>query len=138
MPEAHAVKVLAEPRDTCQFRVSVVKRKQPYVCVRIEGSMTKAGTIRFLSAAARHARQIDTHRFLLDLRDAQNVTSTLDDYEIAYRELENLGIWRGSKLALFTRSKSATDSFFQVVAYNAGYLCEIFSEEAAAVKWLQD
>lgn len=137
MPAKHSVKVPGQPDDAYESEISIVKSEQPYVRVRVQGVLTKKSTVEFFSAAARVAKKHNTRRFLLDLYNARSVTSVADDYEIAYRELENIGIARGSKLALLLGSQSVADVFFAVVAHNAGYICETFSDKAVAEKWLQ-
>ena len=129
-------KAWAERDSAHKFNVSMVDAEQPYVRVRVEGAATKSAMIQFLSAAATLAAKHNTRRYLFDLQDAEVATSPIDDYEIAYKELGNIGIRRESRMAVLVQSKSAEDMFFTIVALNAGYICETFFDDATAAQWL--
>ena len=119
-----------------EYRVTLRDGVSPHVVVRVHEPATKALTWRFLKEAEAAARRHTLNRFLLDTRTARSRRDAVDDYDLAYRCLGELGFSRRSRVALLVAPDDESHSFFRIVACNAGYDWRLFRDECAALEWL--
>lgn len=119
-----------------EFELTLSNGRTPYVIVRVPDSATKAMSHECLQEAAALGQQNSVHRFLFDLSRVANQRSTLDDYTLAYRGLQELGFARPSLAALLVAPDDASHAFFEIVARNAGYHWKLFTDERMALAWL--
>ena len=107
------------------------------VVVRVYKPVTDAVTLSFLEEALSMARRHAVDRFLIDTRLAPASRSTLGDYQLAYHHLQRLGFAKQSRAAILVAPGDESYTFFETVAFHAGYWgWRRFTEERAALEWL--
>ena len=119
-----------------RYELSISERKT-YVYVRVYEPITKQFAIEFLAETAEKAKEYTVDRFLFDVRSTLVTMSIFDIYWIAYKHSLQLGFERGSRIAVLQSSGNKTHDFIETVALNAGYICRLFEDKAAAVRWLE-
>lgn len=121
--------------DNVQYKFSMTEG-QPWIYVRVCGPVTKALVLDVLKEAAGQAAKQGVCNLLIDARGAPGVKTTVEDYNIAYYRLKELGFRRDFKSAILVDPDDTTHHFFETCAYNAGYNWRIFSDEDLASQWL--
>jgi hypothetical protein len=65
------------------------------------------------------------------------VQSVVDNYEFARKETTAFGFPTKSRSAFLVRPDDKSHDFINTAFYNAGYVTRMFSDEAAAIAWLE-
>lgn len=108
-----------------------------FVRIKVHRSIT-AGLERDLAEKAiAAAKQNGVLRYLADVRGVSNVASTVDQYDLAYRELTRLGLDRTSRIAVLIMQQDRSHDFIETVFRNAGHDCRLFVKEDDARDWLR-
>ncbi len=77
------------------------------------------------------------HRYLVDLTEATNRDSTLDDYEMAYTDFPaHAVIDRSARVVALVRPGDHSHDFLVTVFRNSGSFVELFDDRAAALRAL--
>ena len=87
--------------------------------------------------AARLAKEKNKNSFIFDLRQSQNKQPTVDNYEFAHRDISDFGFSRTSPAALLVALDDKTHNFIETAFLNAGYNVKIFTDESAAISWIE-
>jgi len=120
-----------------KYNLSVSDRKT-YVRIRINEPVTVELLEDFIRETAEKAKEYGINNFLFDLRCAPNRTTTTDHYGFVYRRSKQLGFKPGSKHALVVNPEDMADyTFVETVLINAGYQGKMFTDELAAIEWLE-
>jgi hypothetical protein len=115
-----------------------VSNLKTYVHIRINEPVTVELLEDFIRATAEKAKETGINNFLFDLRLALNRTSLTDHYEFVYRRSRELGFKLASKHALVVNPEYIDNySFVETVLINAGYQAKIFTNELAAIEWIE-
>jgi hypothetical protein len=75
---------------------------------------------------------------LFDLRGTENVAAVSQNYDLAYKDLDEMGIDRGIKSAILVDPEDESHDFAVLVLRNAGFNARKFVDEPTAVAWLED
>lgn len=75
---------------------------------------------------------------LFDVRESINVSAFSNIYDMAYKDLDELGIERATKAAIFVSPEDSSHDFVELVLRNAGFNARKFTDEAAAIAWLEE
>ena len=75
--------------------------------------------------------------YLADVREAPNVASTFNQFNLAYEELPIMNLHKGSKIALLVSPDDLSHDFIEILFRNAGYVCQRFVDEDEAIGWLK-
>ena len=108
-----------------------------YILVRVDRPMNNALGVECGRAATALGKAHGVNRFLFDLRGAPNIETVLPNYEFAYKGLESFGFPKDSRSVLLTDADDRSHDFMETVFVNAGYTVRIFSDESAAIAWLE-
>lgn len=108
-----------------------------YILIKVLVPMTSAVGVRCGTDAVRAGAEKNIDRFLFDLRDSPNVQSVVDNYEFAHKEITNFGFPMSSRSAFLVRPDDKSHDFINTAFYNAGYVTRMFTDELAAVAWLE-
>jgi hypothetical protein len=76
------------------------------------------------------------NRFLTDVREAPNASSTFENYEFAYKDLKELDARQDARVAILAAPSDRTHDFVEMVVQNAGYSVKIFHDAETAIAWL--
>jgi hypothetical protein len=102
----------------------------------VDGPVSQASALEFITAAARKAQAHGLDCFLFDLRSAPSTKEPSHDYNIAYNHLCKLGFSPTSRVAMLVDPEDTSHQFFEVTAQNAGHPWRLFHREKDAAKWL--
>jgi len=118
------------------YEVSVAEKDSLIVCV-VSGPISRADARKFTSEMIVLAQAPGIKRFLFDMREAQNAASIVDNYTFAHENLTELGFPRISRVAILRTADDASHDFIEKVSRSAGYLVQLFVDEADAIAWLE-
>ncbi len=83
-------------------------------------------------------RRHGIQRYLFDARSLPNVSSVTQNYTFAYKDADTLKLQRDVRSAILVSPDDASHNFVEIPMDNAGYSVRIFTDECAAVKWLEE
>jgi hypothetical protein len=75
---------------------------------------------------------------LIDVRNIINVMSVSTNYDIAYEGLEDMRIDRSTKVASLQSPGETSHDFVCNAIRNSGFNLRVFTDEAAAIAWLEE
>ncbi len=111
---------------------TVVTADHGFVRMTVSGPYTRARFGRLIQRVADEAGSRGIPRTLVDLTAVPLSLSTMDRYEIGVAAGRLL---LGIKVAVIA-TRAVVDHFAETVARNRGAVVGVFTEEAAALKWL--
>jgi hypothetical protein len=107
-----------------------------YLICRVTGPMTVETAREFTQKMDRVSRETGVNRFLSDVREAPNVSGTLENYRYAYKDMPELDLRRDVRAAILADPADHSHDFAETVVQNAGYNVRLFHDEEAAIAWL--
>lgn len=113
-----------------------IRETYVYACVR-KAIATRKFAVACMEKAAEKAREQGVNKIMLDVRDAPNKLSVLDNYQIPYYVLKQVGYTHDIRTALIVHPDDKTHDFMETVAVNAGFDFKLFTDEEIAVHWLK-
>ncbi len=118
------------------YNISVSVPKT-YIRIQVNEPVTKESLQGFIGEAAEKSKECGIDNFLFDLRCASNQTGMIHHYEFVYDLSKQLGFKPLSKHALLVSQKGMLDyNFVETILINAGYKGKLFTDESAAIEWL--
>lgn len=108
-----------------------------YIVIKVLVSMTSAIGVRCGTEAIRLGADHQVDRFLFDLRDSTNEQPVVDKYEFAHKEVARFGFPKRSRSAFLVRTDDRSHDFITTAFFNAGYVIQLFVDEASAIAWLE-
>ena len=119
------------------YDIAVSDRKT-YMHVRVNEPVTLQVLKGFMHETAEKANEYGIDNFIFDLRQAPSRTSVFAYYEFAYNQFKRFGYKPLSKHVLLISLEDMVDYYFvETVLINAGYQGKIFTDESAAIEWLE-
>lgn len=120
-----------------KYEISISEDKT-FVRIRVFGSITDEMNKEFAEKAILTARENNLLNHLVDVRQAQHVSSTFDQYQFAYKDMEQMLLDKKSSIAVLARADDQSHNFIETVFRNAGYNCKLFIDEETAINWLSE
>lgn len=118
-----------------KYEISLAEDSK-FIRIRVFEAINGEMEREFAGKAITEAKQRNIRQFLVDVRGTTNVASSFQQYLFGYKDMEELGLPRNSKIAVLTDENDRTHDFVETVFINAGYNCHLFREEKAAIEWL--
>jgi hypothetical protein len=118
------------------YQVSLSSSKR-HILIKVLVPMTSAIGVRCGTEAIRLGAEKKVNGYLFDLRDSPNVQTVVENYEFAHREIADFGFPRNARSAFLVRPGDRSHDFINTAFFNAGYVTQLFTDEAAAVSWLE-
>jgi hypothetical protein len=109
-----------------------------YIVCRVVGEITKENSLEFTMAIDRMSRETGIKNFLTDVRNAQNLLSTIDNYDYVLKDMESMRLQRDVRSAVLASAEDHSHDFVSIVAQNKGYNLRIFRDEKEAIAWLNE
>ena len=110
---------------------------QSWINVRIYDPLTKKLVLDLLEEAVRVSTKHKRCGLLMDVRGAPSLKTTVEDYDIAYYRLQELGYKQCLKSAIVVDPEDNSHDFLETCVMNAGYNWRIFSDADLADLWLR-
>lgn len=107
-----------------------------YIISRVTGEINSEIALELAVRTSEFALQVGTANRLVDLRGTPNTQSVVLNYDFAYRELEEV-LDRGTKAAVLVSPGDDSHDFVMNAIRNAGFNGRKFTDEAAAIAWLE-
>lgn len=75
---------------------------------------------------------------LIDVRNIRNISSVSGNYDLVYKDLDELHMARGSRVAVLVSPDDSSHDFALIAVRNAGFNVRKFNDQATAIVWLED
>lgn len=120
-----------------EFETSVADSRKYLIC-RAFGPITVEIAHRMAHAMNDLATQTGIDGRLMDVRQATNLMSVMSNYDLAYKDMDEWKIDRSVKVASLVNPDEPSQDFVHNAIRNAGFNLRVFTDEAAAVAWLEE
>jgi hypothetical protein len=120
-----------------EFEASLAPSGKYLVC-RVFVPITVEVAHRMAVAMNALADQTGVSGRLMDCRGQPNLMSTMANYDLAYKDMDELQIDRSVKVASLVDPDESTQDFVHNAIRNAGFNLRVFYDEAAAIAWLEE
>jgi hypothetical protein len=121
-----------------KYEISVAGSKT-YLHIHVNEPVTEDVLEDFVRETAEKAMECRINNFFFDLRRAPNRTSWGNYYHFVHRRYSQLGFDISSKHALVVSPEDMNDyRFVETVLINAGYNGKMYTDELAAIAWLEE
>ena len=111
---------------------------QKYIVCRALAPVTEEITRQMTEAVAKIAERTGVLNRLIDVRHAPNAMSVTVNYDMAYKTMEAMHIERSTKVASLQSPGDTSHEFVCIAIRNAGFNLRTFTDEAAAIAWLEE
>jgi len=118
------------------YKITVSKNGM-HIRVRVDEAMTRVLAVEIAGKLAALSAERGIKNFLYDVRNAPNIESIVDNYTFAQEDMAEMGLDRGANAAILTREGDTSHDFVETAMRNAGYDTRLFTNERAAIAWLE-
>ena len=118
------------------YRITV-SDNHGFILIKVYKPMTTELSLRCGPEIVRLAEENNINRFLFDVRGSSNIQSVTKNYYFAYEDIQSFGFPKASRSAFLVDKDDKSHDFISVAFQNAGYIVEIFYNEASAINWLE-
>lgn len=122
--------------ERMSYTISIAGSRK-YLRVRIEGDVSTASAREWSAALREASRAQDIRRFLIDARSSMNVSTVLENYRYAYGNSHELQLEKNVRRAILTSPGDRSHDMVVTFMRNAGYNARGFTDEPAAIAWLE-
>jgi hypothetical protein len=119
------------------FEVYLSESKNFIVC-RAFRPITEEITQRMTVDVASIDAKTGVRNRLIDVRGIPNVMPVAESYDLAYKNMEAMKIDRATKVASLQSPGDTSHEFICNAIRNSGFNLRVFTDEAAAVEWLEE
>lgn len=114
------------------FKVSASPNNK-YILIKVKGDITRRLALEYNLEAHKLGTIHGIHRFLMDVTDARNVESAIENYNFAYRDMKKAAeINRTARVALLVSPSDHSHDFLETVTRNAGLDVTLFRNRKQA------
>ncbi len=114
-----------------------ISARKTYIRIHVMDVVTVELARLFSQEARQWGIDHNLSRFLFDMRTVPNGETTLTNYLFAYEDMAQLKLSRVARSAILVSPDDQSHQFVETVTRNAGYNVRMFTDEAAAVAWLE-
>ena len=119
------------------YRITLSESGEFYRIVALE-DVTVELARQWLAEVNDLSREQEVSCFLFDVRNARNISSDLENYYLARRDADRLGLERDARTAILVSEGDTSYDFVETTMQNAGFNVRIFTNEQAAAQWLDE
>ena len=109
-----------------------------YIICRVNEPLTNEVINAYTVELDSMSRESGIKRFLIDVRKAPNILSTVDNYDYAHTEMKEMDLQKDVRSAILASPDDHSHDFFELAGQNEGYNIRIFRNEDEAVAWLNE
>jgi hypothetical protein len=118
------------------FEVSVSESGK-YLFCRVHVPITIEVAHNMALALNRLADETGIDDRLIDVRGLTNMMSVITNYDLAYKDMDELKIARSTKVASLVDRGDSSQEFVHNAIRNAGFNLRVFYDKASAIEWLE-
>ncbi|MGD8588874.1 MAG: hypothetical protein PVG22_08605 [Chromatiales bacterium] len=108
-----------------------------YITLVVKGEITRKVAMQQNLQAHALGKRLGIDRYLVDMTEARNTDTTLDQYQFAYKDMqETPGIDTNARVAVVIAEGDHSHDFIETVAINAGLNVKLFTERDQAIAFL--
>lgn len=115
-----------------------LSQSQRYLVCRAFAPITAEITREMAFQVGKLAAVTGVRNRLIDVRNMPNLMSVPSNYDLAYKDMEEMQIDRSTKVASLQSSDDHSHDFVCTAIRNAGYNLRVFTDEAEAIAWLEE
>lgn len=115
-----------------------VSENGKYFRIRSSGDVTVEHAYRWSEDLKEMSQAHGIRRYLFDVRNSRNVSDVLENYKFAYRDADRLGLDKTVRSAILVSYGDQSHDFIAATMHNAGFYVRLFTDERAAMLWLDD
>lgn len=105
--------------------------------MKVVGNVTSLDMYQHAVEAHQLARSLNLRAFLMDLTDAVNRQSVVENYDLVYQQFHTSDkLIRNSRLALWVNMNDHSHDFIETLALNAGDNVKLFRDPQKAIDFL--
>jgi predicted N-formylglutamate amidohydrolase len=120
-----------------EYIIELSEHKKYLIC-RVNEPITTAMANEYTMDLDRMSHETGIKRFLIDVRNAKNIMSTIDNYDYAHKEMEEMKLQKDVRAAILAVPDDHSHDFFELAGQNEGYNIRIFRAEEEAIAWLTE
>lgn len=113
-----------------------VSESGSYVYCRVKGPINAESARQMSNEIQQFCDQAGIEARLIDVREARNMLSVSNNYDLGYRDLDQQGVGRSHKAAILVSPGDDSHDFALLVIRNSGFNARKFTDEAEAIAWL--
>lgn len=118
------------------YKISIPKSKK-YILCRVTQAVTADLSRQFSVDVTRLGKDRNIKSFLFDVRGYPNIEKPHKTYEYTYKDMDALNLDRAARVAILASPDDTSHNFIETINRNAGYNVRVFTEEDAAITWLE-
>lgn len=120
--------------STCALSISDDKK---FIIMKITGQVNSQDMYQHTLEAHQLGRSLHLRAFLVDLTDAINTQSVIEQYEFVYNKVQGSDeLLHHVRLALWVKQGDRSHDFIETLASNTGEQAKIFHDQQAAIRFL--
>lgn len=123
--------------QSMSYTISISDSRK-FLRVHVEGDVSAAAAREWSAELREASRAQGIQRLLVDVRSSRNVSTVLQNYQYAYRSSSDLELPKNVRSAILTSPDDRSHDMVETFMRNAGYNVRIFTDESAAIAWLED
>lgn len=109
-----------------------------FIQLTIRGEITREKAFAMNQEAHKLGKENGIRKYLVDVTEARNVDTVLNNYEIAHKDMDNEMINRYSRVAFLAHPDDHSHDFIETVFQNAGHLVKLFRNKEEALLYLAE
>lgn len=109
-----------------------------FIQLKICGEITREKSFAINLEAHKVGKENGIKKFLVDVTEARNVDTVLNNYKIAYNDMDNEMINRYSRVAFLAHPKDHSHDFIETVFQNAGHFIKLFRKKEESLAYLAE
>ncbi len=107
-----------------------------YIIMKVTGDFNRKLAIQYDLESHALGKSLGISRYLVDLTEARNTNTTVEDYEFAYRDMKTPEIDRTAVVAVLVSPGDHSHDFTETVTRNAGLNTKLFTDRDRAIRHL--
>ncbi len=107
-----------------------------YIIMKVTGDFNRKLAIQYDLESHALGKSLGISRYLVDLTEARNTNTTVEDYEFAYRDMKTPEIDRMAVVAILVSPGDHSHDFTETVTRNAGLNTKLFTDRDLAIRYL--
>lgn len=105
-----------------------------YILLKVTGNINRKLALKYNQKAHTLGRELGINRYLVDVTEARNVETITDNYDFAYRDMQNTPtIDKLARVAVLVSPGDHSHDFVELVSQNAGLSVKFFRDREKAV-----
>ena len=118
------------------YNITFCKERKS-VFLQVSNAVTLQLAVSFTTDLSALVKKLNFSRIVIDIRNSKSISSASDKYSYAHEKAELCGLSQSWKIALIKEIDDSSPDFLETVMINAGYKFKIFTNQDAALSWLE-